>query len=650
MPYTVSEKIIRSHLLEGSLERGSPILLRIDQTLTQDLTGILVCQFLDAVGPERLGVERMCVYADHKTVETDAESADDHRFLKTTAEHYGAIFSKNGNGICHFLQCQRFAAPGKTLLGSDSHTPTSGALGMLAIGSGGLTVAESSLGMGFRMPMPRIMNIRLRRALRPGCAAKDAALEMLRRLRVTGGRGFILEFSGEGVQSLSVSQRQTLCNMSIETGAYTGIFPSDENTRSFLRAQQREEDYIPLLADEGAVYDEELELDLSALEPLVARPSMPDNVAPVRETELCPDSVFIGSCTNGSYQDIARAAQILRGRKVHPDIDLTVGPGSRQVLRQLLDTGVLQVLLDAGARILECSCGPCIGIGQVPPYQGVTVRTSNRNFPGRSGSKDASVYLVSPETAAATAVTGRLTDPRELLPESFEPVEEPFTAPVDDSALLRPADPHGRRDRPIQRGPGISELPTRGPLRDQIEGVIGIITGDGVTTDDIIPSTPETNRVNADIPRLAEYTFLYLDPGYAARARAAGCSAIVGGENYGQGSSRESAALLPMFLGVELVLARSYARIHRENLINYGILPLTFARQEDYALLRQGERFVLRDVMRGLERGELLLELPDRDLAIPALLTLNEYEKRVLRLGGALNDLKQNAQGGRNAT
>ena len=650
MPYTVSEKIIRSHLLEGTLERGSPILLRIDQTLTQDLTGILVWRFLDAVGPERLGVERMCVYADHKTVETDAESADDHRFLKTTAEHYGAIFSKNGNGICHFLQCQRFAAPGKTLLGSDSHTPTSGALGMLAIGSGGLTVAESTLGMGFRMSMPRIMNIRLRGALRPGCAAKDAALEMLRRLRVSGGRGYILEFTGEGVGGLSVSQRQTLCNMSIETGAYTGIFPSDENTRAFLRAQQREEDYIPLQADEGAVYDEELELDLSMLEPLVARPSMPDNVAPVRETELRPDSVFIGSCTNGSFQDIARAAQILRGRKVHPDIDLTVGPGSRQVLRQLLDTGVLQVLLDAGARILECSCGPCIGIGQVPPHQGVTVRTSNRNFPGRSGSKDASVYLVSPETAAATAVTGRLTDPRELLPEPFEPVEEPLSAPVDDSALLRPSDPRGRRDRPILRGPGISELPTRGPLRDRIEGVIGIITGDGVTTDDIIPSTPETNRVNADIPRLAEHTFLYLDPGYAARARAAGCSAIVGGENYGQGSSRESAALLPMFLGVELVLARSYARIHRENLINYGILPLTFARQEDAALLRQGERFVLRNVLQGLERGELLLEQPDRDLAIPARLDANEYEKRVLRLGGALNDLKQKAQGGKKTT
>lgn len=650
MPYTVSEKIILSHLLEGELKRGSPILLRIDQTLTQDLTGILVAQFLDAVGPERLGVEQMCIYADHKTVETDAESADDHRFLKTTAEHYGAIFSKNGNGICHFLQCQRFAAPGKTLLGSDSHTPTSGALGMLAIGSGGLTVAKSCLGMGFRMTMPKILNVRLKGALRPGVSSKDAALELLRRLSVKGGRGYILEFTGEGVRSLSVSQRQTLCNMSIETGAYTGLFPSDENTRLFLRAQQREEDYIPISADDGAIYDDELTLDLSLLEPLVAKPSMPDNVAPVRETDVRPNSVFIGSCTNGSYQDIARAAQILQGRKVHPDIDLTVGPGSRQVLRQLLDTGVLSVLLDAGARILECSCGPCIGIGQVPPHRGVTVRTSNRNFPGRSGTKDASVYLVSPETAAATAVMGRLTDPRELLPEPYMPVEEPASAPVEDSALLRPANPRGRRDKPILRGPGISELPVRGPLRDRIEGVIGIKTGDGVTTDDIIPSTPETNQVNANIPRLAESTFLYLDPDYPARARAAGCSAIVGGENYGQGSSRESAALLPMFLGVELVLARSYARIHRENLINYGILPLTFARPEDYAALQQGERFVLRDVLQGLERGQLLLELPDKAEAIPVLLDANAYEKRVLRLGGALNDLKQNMQGGKKET
>ena len=650
MPYTVSEKIILSHLLEGELKRGSPILLRIDQTLTQDLTGILVAQFLDAVGPERLGVEQMCIYADHKTVETDAESADDHRFLKTTAEHYGAIFSKNGNGICHFLQCQRFAAPGKTLLGSDSHTPTSGALGMLAIGSGGLTVAKSCLGMGFRMTMPKILNVRLKGALRPGVSSKDAALELLRRLSVKGGRGYILEFTGEGVRSLSVSQRQTLCNMSIETGAYTGLFPSDENTRLFLRAQQREEDYIPISADDAAIYDDELTLDLSRLEPLVAKPSMPDNVAPVRETDVRPNSVFIGSCTNGSYQDIARAAQILQGRKVHPDIDLTVGPGSRQVLRQLLDTGVLSVLLDAGARILECSCGPCIGIGQVPPHRGVTVRTSNRNFPGRSGTKDASVYLVSPETAAATAVMGRLTDPRELLPEPYMPVEEPASAPVEDSALLRPANPRGRRDKPILRGPGISELPVRGPLRDRIEGVIGIKTGDGVTTDDIIPSTPETNQVNANIPRLAESTFLYLDPDYPARARAAGCSAIVGGENYGQGSSRESAALLPMFLGVELVLARSYARIHRENLINYGILPLTFARPEDYAALQQGERFVLRDVLQGLERGQLLLELPDKAEAIPVLLDANAYEKRVLRLGGALNDLKQNMQGGKKET
>ncbi len=650
MPYTVSEKIILSHLLEGELKRGSPILLRIDQTLTQDLTGILVAQFLDAVGPERLGVEQMCIYADHKTVETDAESADDHRFLKTTAEHYGAIFSKNGNGICHFLQCQRFAAPGKTLLGSDSHTPTSGALGMLAIGSGGLTVAKSCLGMGFRMTMPKILNVRLKGALRPGVSSKDAALELLRRLSVKGGRGYILEFTGEGIRNLSVSQRQTLCNMSIETGAYTGLFPSDENTRLFLRAQQREEDYIPISADDGAIYDDELTLDLRLLEPLVAKPSMPDNVAPVRETDVRPNSVFIGSCTNGSYQDIARAAQILQGRKVHPDIDLTVGPGSRQVLRQLLDTGVLSALLDAGARILECSCGPCIGIGQVPPHRGVTVRTSNRNFPGRSGTKDASVYLVSPETAAATAVMGRLTDPRELLPEPYMPVEEPVSAPVEDSALLRPANPRGRRDKPILRGPGISELPVRGPLRDRIEGIIGIKTGDGVTTDDIIPSTPETNQVNANIPRLAESTFLYLDPDYPARARAAGCSAIVGGENYGQGSSRESAALLPMFLGVELVLARSYARIHRENLINYGILPLTFARPEDYAALQQGERFVLRDVLQGLERGQLLLELPDKAEAIPVLLDANAYEKRVLRLGGALNDLKQNMQGGKKGT
>ncbi|MEG1858113.1 MAG: aconitase/3-isopropylmalate dehydratase large subunit family protein, partial [Pseudoflavonifractor sp.] len=439
---TLAQKIMRTHLIDGVMAPGNQITLKIDQTLTQDLTGILVAQYVGAVAPEKLKTEKTVFYCDHNVIAAASEGADDHLFLKTTAERYGIDLSKTGNGICHFLHCQRYAAPGKTLLGSDSHTPTAGALGMLAIGSGGLTVAEASMGEGFKMNYPAIMNVRLTGKLRPGVASKDVALEMMRQLTVKGGRGYILEYTGDGVDTLSITERQTISNMSIETGAVTGIFPVDAHTRAFLKGQKRAEDYVDLRADPDAVYDKCIEINLSTLEPLVALPHMPDKVKTVAEAgPVVPNSVFIGSCTNGSYYDIAKAARILKGHKVHKEIDLTVGPGSRQVLAQLINEGVIKDLVDAGARIIECSCGPCIGIGQVPPQNGVAVRTSNRNFPGRSGNNDASVYLVSPETAAATAINGCLTDPRTLIvPGMMEQVTEPEECPVDDSGIIRPCD------------------------------------------------------------------------------------------------------------------------------------------------------------------------------------------------------------------
>lgn len=643
MAENIVQKIISAHLTSGEMHRGQPISVRVDQLLTQDLTGILVSQYIDAVSPEELSVGRMCFYCDHKVICASSEDSDDHLYLRGIAQKYGGYYSKPGNGICHFLSCQRFAAPGQILIGSDSHTPTSGALGMLAIGSGGLTVAEIALGMDFRMNMPGVMKIELTGKLQKGVSAKDIALEIMRRIRTDGGRGCILEFAGDGLEDLSVSERQTIANMSIETGAFTGIFPADDKVRRFLRAQQREDDYTELCADEGAAYDEEIRIDLSELEPLVARPSMPDNVARVMDTELTPCSVFIGSCTNGSYKDIAEAASILRGHKVSPLVDLTIGPGSRQVLEQLTEDGITADLLRAGARIIECSCGPCIGIGQVPPHGGDVVRTSNRNFPGRAGVQDANTYLVSPMTAAATAVCGRLTDPREFA-EQIEVIREPDTAPVDDSGIIAPLPPEERKTIKVIQGPNISDLPERGPVREVIDAVVSLKVGDGITTDDIVPSNPDTIKFNANIPVMSGYTFAYVDGDFARRAQEAGHSIIVGGDNYGQGSSRESAALLPMFLGVEAVLARSFARIHKENLINYGIIPLEFADEDDYDRIQSGSRIVISNVAESIESGEFIIEFPDEGMSVKAKLAASELDRKLLMLGGALNYLKTLSQ------
>ncbi len=641
MGYTLAQKIIQSHLISGAMTKGEQIEIKIDQTLAQDLTGILVAQFIGAVNPKALRTEKTVFYCDHNVIAATSEAADDHLFLRTTAERYGGCISKTGNGICHFLHCQRFAAPGRTLLGSDSHTPTSGAVGMLAIGSGGLTVAECTMGEGFKLTTPLMMQVELTGKLRPGVAAKDVALEIMRLLTVKGGRGYILEYTGDGVSTLSVSERATIANMSVETGAFTGIFPVDEQTRSFLRAQQREDDYIELAADADAVYDKTLHIDLSKLEPLVAKPHMPDHVSTVAQAgSVIPNSVFIGSCTNGSYLDIARAARILKGRKVNKHIDLTIGPGSKQVLAQLIEEGIIQDLVHAGARIIECGCGPCIGIGQVPCFQGIAVRTSNRNFPGRSGTNDASVYLVSPETAAATAVNGYLTDPRTLISVGMmDGLEEPKTCPVDDYGIITPRDVPTSEKIQVIQGPNISDLPTRGTVREEITGRISLKAGDNITTDDIVPSNPDTIKYNANIPRVAEYTFTYVDPDFVGRAREMKHSAIVGGDNYGQGSSRESAALLPMYLGVEVLLVKSYARIHKENLFNYGIIPLVFCDPLDYEHISVGDDYVIHNVKQSIESGEFVLEFPAKGLQIAARLEASEFDKKLLLLGGALNYL-----------
>ena len=634
-------QILRSHLMEGDLVPGNPITIRVDQTLGHDLTAIMAGQTFLAVGADKVQTEASVFYCDHNTLCVSSENADDHLFLKTAAERFGAYYSKPGNGICHFLHCQRFAKPGKVLLGADSHTPTSGALGMLAIGSGGLTVAEAALGQGFRMNAPKVMGVRLTGRLHPGVSAKDIALELLRQVSVKGGIGYVVEYFGDGVATLSISERQTIANMSIELGATTGIFPSDEATRIFLEAQNRGNDYMPLQAEDGAGYDKIVDIDLSALEPLVAEPSMPDKVRTARSiSNVRPGSVFIGSCTNASYSDIAKAARVLKGRKVNKDIDCTVAPGSRQVLAQLIQDGVLADLVESGCRILECARGPCIGIGQVPPHNGISVRTSNRNFPSRSGSNDAYVYLASPETVAATAVTGHITDPRDLMDVSvLSDIKEPEHYIVDDSSFITPADVPDRHAVTVVKGPNISDLPMRGPARGTIDAGVVLKLGDNVTTDDIIPGGSAILKYISNIPEFAKYTFCYTDPDFVRRAKELGHSIIVGGSNYGQGSSREHAAMLPMYLGVEAVLAKSFARIHKENLINYGLLPLQFEREDDYDQIQQGDQIMLDNVRESIQSGCFTVRVPARNISFPAVLRVSEQDKVLLLEGGALNHL-----------
>ncbi len=626
---SVTARVLREHLVSGALEPGEKVAIRIDQTLTQDATGTMAYLQLEALGVPRVRTELSVSYVDHNTLQTDFMNADDHRYLRSVAARHGVLFSRAGNGICHQVHLERFAAPGKTLLGSDSHTPTAGGMGMVAIGAGGLDVALAMAGEPFTLTAPEVVGVRLTGALPPWVSAKDVILELLRRLTVKGGVGRVFEYFGPGVRGLSVPERATITNMGAELGATTSVFPSDSATRRFLDAQGRGAAWRELAPGTVRDFHRVERLDLGVLEPLAAAPHSPDAVRPVAELAGTPvQQVCIGSCTNSSYRDLMTVAGILRGRRVHPDVSLTISPGSRQVLGMIAANGALADLVAAGARVLEATCGPCIGMGQAPPSGGVSLRTFNRNFKGRSGTKDASVFLVSPETAAASAVAGAVADPRAL--GAPPRVKAPARYLVDDAMILPP--PSDPASVEVLRGPNIKPLPEPRPVPDRIEGEVLLKVGDDVTTDHIMPAGAKVLPLRSNIPAIAEFVFSAVDPEFPARAKRAGSGFVVGGRNYGQGSSREHAALAPMFLGVRAVIARSFARIHQANLVNFGILPLVFADEADYDRLAQGDRAVLE--LGELDAGRATLVRGGDRIALRHALGPRDLE--VVRAGGAL--------------
>ena len=643
MGYTIAQKIIKAHLVSGEMIPGAEIGLRIDQTLTQDATGTMAYLALEAMDVPRVRTELSVAYIDHNTLQCGLENADDHRFIQTVARKYGVRFSRPGNGICHQVHLERFGKPGKTLIGSDSHTPTGGALGMLAMGAGGMDVAVAMAGGAYYINMPRMFKVNLTGKLPPWVSAKDISLEILRILSVRGGRGAIIEWGGEGIQTLSVPERATITNMGTELGATTSIFPADEVTREFLRAQGREEDFTPLASDPDAVYDRVIDIDLSALEPLCACPHSPDNVKAARAlVDVRVDQVCVGSCTNSSLRDLLRVAAILKGRTVAPTVSLSISPGSRQVLQMLSACGALADILASGARVLECACGPCIGMGFSPNSGGVSVRTFNRNFEGRSGTRDAQVYLASPEVAAASAILGHIADPRELGEYPEVHVPEHFYA--DDSGVLMPASPEEARNVEVVRGPNIRPMPLGEPLKDEISAPLTLKVGDNITTDHIMPAGAKILPYRSNVPKLSEFCFTVCDETFPQRAKAAGRSIIVGGANYGQGSSREHAALVPMYLGVRAVVAKSFARIHAANLINYGILPLTFVNADDYDRLTQGDDLTISGIFAGLESGEFTLTDRTTGETFALACELSPRQREILRDGGLLAYTREGKQ------
>ncbi len=633
---TIAQKIIRSHLVSGDMIPGSEIALRIDQTLTQDATGTMAYLEFESMGIPRVRTERSVAYIDHNTLQSGFENADDHRYIQSVAKKHGLYFSRPGNGICHQVHLERFGIPGKTLIGSDSHTPTGGGIGMLAFGAGGLDVAVAMGGGAYYITMPKMVKVNLTGKLSPFVTAKDVSLELLRRISVKGGVGSIIEWGGPGVATLSVPERATITNMGTEVGATTSIFPSDEITRAFLAAQGREGDYVPLASDADAVYDTVIDIDLSALEPLIACPHSPDNVVTVSSiagTKV--DQVCIGSCTNSSLMDLLKVAALLKGRTIAPSVSVSVSPGSKQVLTMLSDCGALSDILASGARLLECACGPCIGMGFSPNSGGVSLRTFNRNFEGRSGTADAKVYLVSPETAVAAALTGAITDPRTLgempaitMPERFK---------IDDSAILPPASEAEAESVEILRGPNIKEFPKSRPLTDTVEAPLVLKVGDNITTDHIMPAGSKILPYRSNIPYLSQFCFGVCDKTFPERAKAVGSSIVVGGSNYGQGSSREHAALVPLYLGVRCVIAKSFARIHAANLVNAGILPLTFANADDYDKLRQDDKLKLVNVFKGLQSGQFTLLDETTGDTIPLTGHFTDRQQAILRAGGLLD-------------
>ncbi len=639
MGKTIAEKIIESHLVEGQLVRGSEVALRIDQTLTQDATGTMAYLEFETMGIPRVKTQLSVAYVDHNTLQCGFENPDDHRYLQTVAAKHGVWFSRPGNGICHQVHLERFGKPGLTLIGSDSHTPTGGGLGMLAFGAGGLDVAVAMGGGAYYITMPKMYKVELTGALRPFVTAKDVALEILRILSVKGGVGAIIEWGGPGVESLTVPERATITNMGAELGATTSVFPSDEQTRAFLKAQGREKDYIPLTGDPDAVYDKVISIDLSALTPLVACPHSPDNVKRVEEVgKIKVDQVCIGSCTNSSLSDLRKVAAILKGKTVAPGVSMSISPGSRQVLTQLTKSGELTDILASGARLLECACGPCIGMGFSPNSGGVSLRTFNRNFLGRSGTKDGQVYLVSPETAVASALTGYLTDPTTLEPIPAVSLPEMFI--IDDSAVLPPVPEEEAAQAQVLRGPNIKEFPVSKPFTDTLEASLVLKVGDNITTDHIMPAGAKILPYRSNIPYLSKFCFEVCDPDFPERAKKAENGVIVGGSNYGQGSSREHAALVPMYLGIRCVIAKSFARIHQANLINAGILPLTFETPCDYEALSQDAALHFEGLVEGLEKGKITVTDTSTGKQFAALCDFTQRQRKILLAGGLLNYTK----------
>lgn len=637
MGRNLAEKILSNHIVEGELRKGSSIGIKIDQTLTQDSTGTMAYLQLEAMGIDKVKTKRSVAFVDHNMLQQGFENADDHEFIKTVASKHGVYFSKPGNGVCHQVFLERFAVPGETLIGSDSHTPTAGAVGMLAMGAGGLDVALAMAGGAYYINVPKVCKVNIIGSFKPMVTGKDVVLEVLRRLTVKGGVSKIFEYGGEGIKNLSVPQRATITNMGAELGATTSIFPSDERTLEFFKAQGREEDWFEFKADEDAVYDEEITIDLNTLEPLAAMPHSPDNVKKVSEIgKIKVDQVAIGSCTNSSYEDLMKVAKILKGKKVHPDVSLVIAPGSRQVMEMIARNGALADIISSGARILENGCGPCIGMGQAPGTNGVSLRTFNRNFYGRSGTLSAKVYLVSPETAAVSAIKGVLTDPRELETDLCINMPERFI--VDDSMILKPAEDGTKVE--VKRGPNIKPFPINKELGEKIEGKILIKVEDNITTDHIMPSNSKLLPFRSNIPYLSQFCFNTIDTEFPKRAKNLGGGFIIVGENYGQGSSREHAALAPLYLGVRGVIAKSFARIHKANLINNGIVPLEFKNEADYNEVDPLDELVIDNIKEALTKGSVKVKNISKNSEFEVLIDLTEKEIQVIKAGGRLNYLK----------
>lgn len=644
MGYTIGEKLIKAHLVDGEMVPGQEIGIRIDQTLTQDATGTMAYLEFEAMGVERVKTELSVAYIDHNTLQTGFENADDHRFIQSVANKHGIYFSRPGNGICHQVHLERFGKPGKTLIGSDSHTPTGGGIGMLAIGAGGLDVAVAMGGGTYYITMPKMVRVNLKGKLQPWVAAKDIILEVLRVMSVKGGVGKIVEYGGEGVKTLSVPERATITNMGAELGATTSVFPSDEITREFLKAQGREEDWVELKADDDAHYDEIIEIDLNTLEPLAAMPHSPDNVKKVTEIgQIKVNQVCIGSCTNSSLSDMMKVAAILKGKTVHPDVSLAIAPGSMQVLNMIAKNGALSDMISAGARILESACGPCIGMGQSPCSEGISLRTFNRNFEGRSGTADAGIYLVSPEVAAASALTGVLTDPRTL--GEAPQVEMPEKFIINDSMVIPPATPENAKEIKVFRGPNIKPFPVSEAMSADIAAKAILKVGDNITTDHIMPAGAKILPYRSNIPYLSQFCFKQCDPNFAENCKKEGKGIIIGGANYGQGSSREHAALVPLYLGIKAVITKSFARIHKANLVNAGIIPLTFVNESDYDRIDQGDELELNGIRVAIENaGSVQLTNRTKGETYELAYELSDRQRDMLLAGGLLNYTRETSK------